>query len=185
MSIPEIKIIIDTSTSFFSGTDNEVKIIFRKYICSGKRESPDFKIDIIEIPLILNKKGTVINTGSSNVYKLKDSRFKDISYVKQFTLEKGFNFYGKIFRGKYVPIPIGIRYSNDWKIKRIRVYYNNTLALDNNPTNSEAKSVWLDKNNYWITYPNPNDAGPNDCGVCGCENYQAPRNFGFVPQGVL
>lgn len=184
MSIPEIKIIIDTSTSYFSGTNDQVKIIFRKYVCSGPRNSLDFKIDIIEIPIILNQKGTNINRGSSTTFTFKDPRLKDISYVKQFTLEKSFTFFGKVYDNSSTVIPIGFRSSDDWKVKRIRVYYNNILALDNNPTNSETKSVWLDKNNYWITYPDPNDAGPNDCGVCGCnyEGYQPP-NSSFA--GVL
>jgi len=189
MSIPEIKIVIDTSKSLFSGTNNQVKIIFRKYACSGKPGSPDFKIDITEIPLILNKKGNTIKAGSSKTYIFKDERIKDISYVKQFTLEKAFDFYGKVFGGSFFAIPIGLRVSNNWKVKRVRVYYNNTLVLDNNESNSETKAVWLDKRNYWITYPDPNNAGPNDCGVCGCETYQAPpnrfQNVGFAPEGVL
>jgi len=157
--VSEIKIILDTSNSWFSGTNDEVKITFRNYICIGERSSPDFKIDIVEIPLILNQKNNEIKTGSSNVYSFKDSRFKDISYVKQFTLEKSFGIYR---------FPFSFRYSNDWKLKGVQVLYNNTVVLNTNPTKSEAKSIWLDKSNYWITYPDPNETGPNDCGVCGC-----------------
>ena len=189
MSIPEIKIVIDTSNANYAGTNDEVKITFRKYLCSGTQGSPNFKIDMVEIPLSLNKRNNEIKTGSSKTYTLRDARFKDVSYVKQFTLEKPPVFYGYVIGGNSVPIPIGFSYSNDWKVKRIRVYYNNALVLDTNPTNSESKSVWLNKNNYWITYPDPNKAGPNDCGVCGCdykENYQTPtQNFGFMTDGVL
>ena len=187
MSLPEIKIIVDTSNSYFSGTNDEVKIVFRKYICSGERETPNFKIDIVEIPLLLNKKGKIIKAGSSNVYSFRDSRFKDISYAQQFTLEKSFTFLGKVVNINSMPVPIGLRFSNNWKVKRVRVYYNNTLALDNTPTNSERNSVWLNKINYWITFPDPNNGGPNECGVCGCdykENYQYP-NFIFRSEGVL
>ncbi len=162
--LPEIKIILDTSNSSFSGTTDEVKITFRKYICIGERLSQDFKIDIVEIPLILNYKHNEIKTGSSNVYTFKGYRFKDISYVKQFTLEKSFEFYGFLING----LPFGFRYSNDWKLKGVRVLYNDIEVINTNPTNSESESVWLNKNNFWITYPDPNLEVPSDCGVCGC-----------------
>jgi hypothetical protein len=77
--IPEIKIILYTSNSYCSGTNDQFKITFRNYICSVERSSPDFKVYIMEIPLILNPNKNEIKTGSINTYSFKDSRFKDIS----------------------------------------------------------------------------------------------------------
>jgi hypothetical protein len=186
---PEVKIVIDTSNANFAGTNDEVKIVFRKQICIGDRSSPDFRIDLKELPYTLNKNGKDVKAGSTNTYIIRDHNLVDKSYVKKFTIEKKATFIGKVFGGSSVPIPIGFSYSNDWKIKRVRVYYNGELINDTNPTNSESKSFWLDKSNYWFTYPDPNTEVVGPGGICGDQTpIQAVRLnnvFIFEPQGVL
>ena len=192
-NIPEIKIIINTSDSYFSGTSDEIKIIFTKYICTGTYENRN--IEIKEFPYILNKNGTNIDRGSQKTYTIKDLNLLNDSYVKNFRIEKKSSFVGKVYEGTYTPIPIGISYSDDWKLKRVRIYYNNKLINDTNSTNSEDKSILLDKNNYWFVYPDPNEEIPRPdgtfAGVCGDQLtntkpiIKLKHPFIFKPQGVL
>jgi hypothetical protein len=190
--LPEIKIVIDTSNSYFSGTSDEIKIIFTKYICTGTYENRN--IEIKEFPYILNKNGSDIDRGSQKTYTIKDLKLLDESYVKNFRIEKKPSFIGKVYEGTYTPIPIGVSYSDDWKLKRIRIYYNNKLINDTNPTNSENNSIILDKSNYWFVYPDPNKEIPRPdgtfAGVCGDQQFIKPvmklkHPFIFKPQGVL
>ena len=158
-SSPVIKILLDTSNSLFSGTDDEIGIRFTKITC------PD--VNILTFNYKLNPDGTNVNSGTTNTYTFRDVRLKDESYVKKFTIEKKFGFVGHVFNGKLTPIPIGFSYSDDWKLKRVRIYYNNKLVVDTNPSNAENKSIWLDKSNYWFTYPDPNSEVVGPGGICG------------------
>jgi hypothetical protein len=176
--IPQLKIIIDTSNTIFSGTDNEVNITFRKYICTDPND-----IKMLEFKFKLNPDNNDISSGSTKTYIFKDINLKDESYVKKFTIEKKFDFIGYPSQ-----IPIGFRYSDDWKLKRVRIYYNNKLVVDTNPTNTENKSIWLDKNNYWFTYPDPNTEIVGPGGICGeIKNIKKPSNSNllFSSIGVL
>lgn len=193
-SAPEVKIVIDTSSSSFSGTNDEIKITFTKELCSNKK----FIGENIST-YILNPGGKELKTGSTNTYIFKDAKLIDKSYVKKFRIEKKFGFFGKIFGGGPAGnIPVGFRYSDDWKIKRIRIYYNGELVSDTNPSNSESKSFLLDKTNYWFAYPDPNTEVIGPEGVCGnTQSLNLPVQasvpfyntnqsyYGFNPEGVL
>jgi hypothetical protein len=149
-----LRIVVDTSNAVFAGTSDATRIRFMSMDCAGGYPEPR------EVEFALNPAGRDIKAGSSVTYTFADSRLKDASYVKKFTLEKQAKFWGHVFSGSSMPIPLGVRFSNDWKVKRVRVYFNGALVSDTNPSNSEAASVWLDKSAYYMTYPDPNTELP-------------------------
>jgi len=142
-----LKVVVDTSSALFSGTSDATRIRFMSMDCAAMQPR--------EFAYALNPAGREIKAGSSITYTFTDSRLLAASYVKKFTLEKQAKFVGHVFTGSSMPIPVGAQWSNDWKVKRVRVYFDGALVTDTNPTASEARSVWLDKHAYFFTYPNP------------------------------
>ena len=145
-----LKIVIDTSSKAFSGTSDGTRIRFMSIDCTQGYPLP------LEFTYALNAPGNAIKAGSSIVYTFTDARLKEASYVKKFTLEKHAKFFGHVVSGTgMMPIPLGVSISNDWRVKRVRVYYSGALVSDTNPLNAEARSVWLNKSTYFMTFPDP------------------------------
>lgn len=155
-----LKVVIDTSSALFAGTSDATSIRFMSFDCSRGYPEPR------EFVYALNPPGAEVKAGSSRVYTFADARLKDVSFVKKFILEKRAKFWGHVFSGSSMPLPLGIQVSNDWRVKRVRVYYNGALVSDTNPSNSEAKSVWLNRSAYFMTFPDPNTEVVGPHGLC-------------------